>query len=398
MAQQPVGSDTGLSDHRAARPVDTARAHATTFGAQAEQQEAAGALTEASLAPLRDANLFGLMAPAELGGLEASPCDTLETFEEVSRAEGAVGWVLTTCAFATGLAGAFLGDDAAAEVFRDGMPIIAGAGAPVGRARTVEGGFVLDGRWSYGSGIRHATHTHNGALILDPDGEVRSDLGPHIFVTPIEAATLDDQWDVLGLRGTGSVDYAIEDCFLPDGFGHQTRGAVQRRGGATYTIGTAGMSTIAHTGFFLGIGRRVLDELADVARTKGAPGSRLTDSETFLDGYAAAEAGYRAARALVFETWRAIEHRIALGAAVDVGHIAAAQVAMCHLASASTDAATFAYQAGGGTSLRQGALQRAFRDTFAGRQHARVSGAVMRANMRTLLLAGPSEGTSNGRA
>jgi len=69
-----------------------------------------------------------------------------------------------------------------------------------------------------------------------------------------------------------------------------------------------------------------------------------------------------------------------------------------NLASASTEAATFAYQAGGGTNLRQGALQRAFRDTFAGRQHARVSGTVMRANMRTLLLAGPSEGASNGRA
>lgn len=158
-----------------------------------------------------------------------------------------------------------------------------------------------------------------------------------------------------------------------------------------YEVGSLGMSTIAHTGFFLGIGRRVLDELGEVAKSRGGPGG-LTESESFLDGYADAETSYRAARALVFEAWRDMERRLALGTAVEFRHVAEVQMAMCHLASVSTDAAAFAYKAGGGTSLRAGALQRAFRDTFAGRQHARVSAQTMRVSVKELL---SPTGTSN---
>jgi len=357
------------------------------LAARSAEHERQGRLCDDALAALKAANLFGLLTPAELGGLEASPRDTLEVLAEVSRADGSTGWVLTTCAFAAGLAGVYLGDSAASEVFGRGMPIIAGAGAPNGRARPLDRGFELSGRWSYGSGIRHATHTHNGGFIVDQHGEIRRDLGHHIFVTPIAAATLDDAWDVIGLRGTGSVDYAIERCVLPDGYEHPTRGAVQRRGGAIYRVGMAGMSAIAHTGFFLGIGRRVLDELGAVARTKAGG---LVDSESFQEGYGAAEAHYRAARALVFEGWRTVEERVARNQPIERTDVSAVHLAMYHMAWASTSAAEYAFKAGGGVSLRGGPLQRAFRDTLAGRQHVRVSTAVLRACARDLLLPGPA--------
>src|SRR5262245_9263771 len=218
-------------------PVAAARKSASLFAAKSVEHERQGRLSDAALGALRDANLFGLMTPAELGGLEASPRDALEAMEEVSRADGSTGWVLTTCAFAAGLAGVYLSDAAVSEVFSRGVPIIAGAGAPNGRAKKTERGFELKGRWSYGSGILHATYTHNGGLIVDGYGEVRRELGPHIFVAPISAATLDDEWNVLGLRGTGSVDYAIERCVLPQGYEHPVMGAVQQRGGPMYAVG-----------------------------------------------------------------------------------------------------------------------------------------------------------------
>jgi alkylation response protein AidB-like acyl-CoA dehydrogenase len=366
-------------------PASAAKDLAPAFSARSAQHDAEGRLADETVAALKEANLFGLMAPAELGGLEASPCEILETLEEVSRADGSTGWVLMTCAFATGLAGAYLSDVAAAEVFGNGMPIIAGAGAPQGRARMQDGGYLFSGRWSYGSGILHATHTHNGGFIIDPSGEVRSDLGHNIFVAPIAAAVLDTEWNVLGLRGTASVDYAIDNCYLPVGYEHPTVRTVQRRGGPTYQIGMAGLSSIAHSGFCLGTGRRVLDELVLVARAKAGQSS-LIDSESFQEGYGVAEAKHRAARALVFECWRAVEKRIAAGQAVERPHIAATQIAMCHMAAASTEAAEFAYKAAGGVSLRDGPLQRAFRDTLAGRQHVRVSASVMRTCARELLI------------
>ncbi|HKP58516.1 MAG TPA: acyl-CoA dehydrogenase family protein [Polyangiales bacterium] len=367
-------------------PVAAARSSAAFFSAQSVTHEREGRLCDGAVDALKTANLFGLMTPRELGGLEASPRETLETFAEVSRADGSTGWVLTTCAFAAGLAGVYLSDHAVSRIFSRGVPIVAGAGAPNGRAQKQPHGFELSGRWSYGSGIRHASYTHNGGFIVDERGELRKDLGHHIFVTPIDAATLDDEWNVIGLRGTGSVDYAIDRCQLPQGFEHPTSGAVQRRGGPLYAIGMAGMSAIAHTGFFLGIGRRVLDELVDVACVK--PGGRsgaLADSESFQEGYGLAEAQYRAARALVFESWRTIEERVAADRQVERAHITAVHLAMYQMAWASTAAGEYAYKAAGGVSLREGPLQRAFRDVLAGRQHIRVSTSVLRACARDLL-------------
>ncbi|MGE3075460.1 MAG: hypothetical protein AB7N24_17225 [Dehalococcoidia bacterium] len=367
-------------------PVALARETSAIVAAGAEEQERTGQLAPEALGALKSANLFGLMTPAELGGHEAKQTEILEVFAEVSRAEGAVGWVLTTCAFATGLAGVFMNDSAVDVVFGKGMPIIAGAGAPGGRAVAVDGGFRFSGRWSYGSGIRHATHTHNGGLILDAGGAVRKDLGHHIFVAPIEATALDTEWDVLGLRGTGSVDYSIDDVFLATGYEHPTVAPIQRRGGPMYRVGMAGLSALAHTGFFLGIGRRVLDELASVARSKRGVGSgTLSESETFLDGFGLAEAKYRAAKALVFETWSEIERLTDAGQPIGQTLIAETQLAMCHMAWASTEAAEFAYKAGGGAALRSGPLQRAFRDTLAGRQHVRVGAHVLRGAATALL-------------
>jgi hypothetical protein len=149
-----------------------------------------------------------------------------------------------------------------------------------------------------------------------------------------------------------------------------------------YGVGMAGMSALAHTGFFLGIGRRVLDELVDVVRTTR---SSLAESESFLEGYGMAEAQYRAARALVFESWRAVEERVAASRPIERSHITAVHLAMHQMAWASTQAAEYAYKAGGGVSLREGPLQRAFRDVLAGRQHVRVSAAVLRSCARDLL-------------
>jgi indole-3-acetate monooxygenase len=373
-----------LADRRLS-PVVATRAHSALWAAKAAEHEQLGRLSDEALAALQRENLFGLMVPEELGGLDASPTDTLEVFAEVSRADAASGWVLTTCAFAAGLAGIYLSDAAVADIFRHGVPIIAGAGAPNGRARRVEHGYALTGRWSYGSGILHAAYTHNGGFIVDDAGEIRRDLGHHIFVAPIAAATLNETWDVLGLRGTGSVDYAIEGCVLPLGYEHPMLGALQRRGGPINAVGMAGLSALAHTGFFLGIGRRVLDELAAVARGKGGRAGRLADSESFQEGYGLAEAKFRAARALVFESWRAVEQRAAAGLAIERGHVSELSLAMHHMAWASTEAAEFAYKAGGGVALREGPLQRAFRDTLAGRQHVRVSAGVLRACARELL-------------
>ena len=74
-------------------------------------------------------------------------------------------------------------------------------------------GFMLSGSWSFASGIKHGTHIHTLGVI-EGTGEAR------IFVLPVEKATLIDNWDVLGLRATGSIDYRIDSVFVPEGYTH----------------------------------------------------------------------------------------------------------------------------------------------------------------------------------
>ena len=74
-------------------------------------------------------------------------------------------------------------------------------------------GYRLSGSWSFASGIKHAQWIHTLGIVEDT-GQ------PQIFVLPVEKAQLIDNWDVLGLRATGSIDYVIEDVYVPDGFTH----------------------------------------------------------------------------------------------------------------------------------------------------------------------------------
>ena len=91
--------------------------------------------------------------------------------------------------------------------------MITGQGTRPGTAVSTDGGYLLSGSWSFASGIKHSTHIHTLAII-EETGE------PRIFVLPVEKATLIDNWDVLGLRATGSIDYTIDSVFIPEAYTH----------------------------------------------------------------------------------------------------------------------------------------------------------------------------------
>ena len=119
--------------------------------------------------------------------------------------------------------------------------MIAGQGTRPGTAVPQAGGFSLSGSWSFASGIKHATHIHTLGVI-EGTGE------PRIFVLPVGEATLIENWDVLGLRATGSIDYRTTNVFVPEAYTHFAVTESPKRGGALYTIGIAGFAVICHSG------------------------------------------------------------------------------------------------------------------------------------------------------
>jgi alkylation response protein AidB-like acyl-CoA dehydrogenase len=123
--------------------------------ANADEAEAMRTLPQASVTALRESGLFALMLPTELGGAEADPMTQIEVIEAVSFIDPSTGWSYAIGASALSFC-ALLPDEAIARMFADGRtPTFAGAIMP-GRAEPVAGGYRVTGRWSWGSGIRHA--------------------------------------------------------------------------------------------------------------------------------------------------------------------------------------------------------------------------------------------------
>ncbi len=347
-----------------------------------------GRLAEPVVDALHSEGLFGMWMPKSLkGGSELDPLSSLQVIENLAYGDPSAGWVLMAAALAIGTGGAYLDDAAVKQLFGGTrMPVIAGQGTRPGTAIPEKGGFRLSGSWSFASGIKHGTHIHTLGLIQGTN-EAR------IFVLPVEQATLlNDSWDVMGLRATGSIDYKIDGALVPEAYTHAALTETPKRGGALYTLGIVGFACMCHSGWACGIGRRLLDELAANVRARGGRAGTQSTSESFLEQYAQAEGTYRAARALVYETWRDVWSTVERGDKASVRQHTLLRLAMAHVTWAAHDVAAFVYKSAGTTGLRAGTIQRLFRDMHAGTQHLVASPPVFRAVGREL--AGLAEGHS----
>jgi alkylation response protein AidB-like acyl-CoA dehydrogenase len=361
-----------------------AKAVATLADRHADEGDRLGQLAQPVVDALLRERILAMWVPRTLGGGELDAVSSLQVIENLSYGDPSTGWVAMAASLAIGTGAAYLKDDAIDELFGGGrFPVIAGQGTRPGNAVPHDGGFRLTGSWSFASGIRHATHIHTLGVI-EGTGE------PRIFVLPVDQATLVDNWDVLGLRATGSIDYRTDNVFVRDAFTHFAVTEEPLRGGDLYRLGIIGFAVIAHSGWACGIGRRLLDELASKVRSGvGRSGTQAT-SESFHEQYAQAEAAYRSARAFVYETWADVQQTMSRGERLSVRQQTLMRLAMANITWASHGVSEFVYKTAGTMALRSGTIQRLFRDMHAGTQHITSAPPVFRAIGREL--AGLAEG------
>jgi alkylation response protein AidB-like acyl-CoA dehydrogenase len=337
-----------------------------------------GRLAEPVVEALHREGLLAMWVPKAVNGAELDPVSSLEVIENVSYGDPSAGWVLMAASLAIGTGAAYLGDAAVKQLFSGKrLPVIAGQGTRPGTAVPEKNGFRLSGSWSFASGIKHGTHIHTLGIIQGT-GE------PRIFVLPVEQVQLIDNWDVMGLRATGSIDYKIDNVFVPDEYTHFAITETPKRGGSLYTMGIIGFAAMCHTGWACGIGRRLLDELAANVRARGGRAGTQSTSESFLEGYAVAEGTYRAARAFVYESWRDVRATLERREPLSVRQNTLIRLGIAHVTWAAHEVAAFVYKSAGTTGLRAGTIQRLFRDMNAGTQHVVASPPVFRAIGREL--------------
>ncbi|MBI5087465.1 MAG: acyl-CoA dehydrogenase [Actinobacteria bacterium] len=359
---------------------ERAKAMLPLIDANAEYSDEEGELAPAVVEAFHRDGMFTMWVPKELGGSELSPLESLDVLAITSYGDASAGWVQMAACLSIGTGAAYLGDSAVKEMFtEDGYPVIAGQGTRPGTAKSTDGGYLVSGSWSFASGLKHGSHIHTLAII-EETGE------PRIFVVPVDKAELLwDSWDVMGLRGTGSIDYHIHDAFVPEEYSHFAFTTEPKRGGVLYKIGIIAFAEICHSGWAIGVGRRLLDELAALVRSKTGRAGAEVDSDAFQQRYAEVEAKYRAACALVYDAWTDASATIAEGKALSLRQNTLIRLALGHITSTLLEVANYVYLASGTTGLRRGTIQRLVRDVHAGTQHVTSGPGMWRACGRELL-------------
>ncbi|MET8217331.1 3-hydroxy-9,10-secoandrosta-1,3,5(10)-triene-9,17-dione monooxygenase oxygenase subunit [Streptomyces hirsutus] len=192
--------------------LESVRALLPAIGKRAAATDEARRIPESTVRELTEAGVFRMLQPARYGGLESDPVDFYQVVREISAVCCSTGWVASVLGVHPWQLGLFP-RRAQDDVWGDDRDTrISSSYAPVGRLTPVDGGYRLTGRWSFSSGCEHATWALLGALVVGAKGR------PVDFLTvlvPRSDYTIEDVWDVVGLRGTASNDILVESVFVP---------------------------------------------------------------------------------------------------------------------------------------------------------------------------------------
>lgn len=189
------------------------------IAAAAAEIERERRLPEPLVARLKTAGFFGLLVPGTFGGAELDPPAFVEILETIATIDASTAWCLGQTNVCNSV-GAFLAPEVSREIFCGPCPAIIAWGAGFGgRAEAVPGGYRVSGKWSFASGGHHANWLGGHTIVTDAGQERRGKDGVPVTRTmlfPATATSLQDIWHVIGLCGTGSDAYAVEDLFVPE--------------------------------------------------------------------------------------------------------------------------------------------------------------------------------------
>jgi alkylation response protein AidB-like acyl-CoA dehydrogenase len=375
-------SDESLRDELLAE-VEAVAPILTEHGPQSEKL---GRLDEATVEALRKTRLLRFACPRELGGCEADPVTTMEILEAAARIDGSAGWTLGILALTSAMAGAFLSARTAQQIFANGVPPMAGMIAPRGKAEPVDGGYRVTGGWAFGSGIHHADWVIAGAFLTgQPLPAGPRGAGIQMVLLPREQVVIHDNWQVAGLRATGSCDYSIENVFVPDEMTFPLMEMILGNavtGGASLRLGIPAFVTSFHMAIALGIARRSLDEITEqaVEKGRGNPPSPLPTHPHFQFALGKAELQLASARGLALQVLSSLWTEARAGRVPSPSMQAEARAAAVYITEVAQRVTTVAFQsAGGGALFDANPLQRCFRDVHAAGQHFVVSQSAYRA-------------------
>ena len=360
--------------------MDAAREIAPIIEQYRDEAERERRLSKPVLHALRESGLLRMATPKALGGLETDPITRALVVEEVSRHDSAAGWTLENpidWAFYCSR----LPDEGAEEIYSNGGDVVIAAqfGRPL-NAISTEGGYRISGRAPFVSNCYDADWISSTALV-DVDQHSEGEPVTVMVYFPREDCEIIDTWDVMGMRGTGSNDISVTDVYVPKS---RTFPMVpefepgSHYQGPLYRLPFVGAAATGIPTPMLGVARRAVDEVTELALTKTPVASSclLKERSSAQVQLGKAEAVLRSGRSLLLDTVGEAWQRSVDGGTHSLKQKADLLLAMTHAMSSAVQAVELACSIAGTTAFRATSpLERCFRDVQTMKHHVFASEA-----------------------
>jgi alkylation response protein AidB-like acyl-CoA dehydrogenase len=382
------------SDDSATRTLEAARGLGPKIRAAADEIEQGRRLPMHLVRDMQRAGMFRMAMPRAWGGPELDFLTQMRVIEALSMADASAGWC-TMIGVDGGYMTAFIDQAVAREMYRDLDSVTAVTFAPPGKAVKTKDGFLVNGRWPFGSGCQHATWLIGHFLVFDDD-TLR--VGPNglpetrFGFLPAEECEILDTWTTNGLRGSGSHDWTVKDRFIPEERTFNLAAPIIYRQGPLYALPNLLIYKVSGVG--LGIARGAIEDFIAMASNKpmtfkspSASKAAMLRDESFVQcTLAQAEALVSSARGFVYEAFGDLWNTLAAGDPPSLKQRARGRLAMAHGSAACLQAVELLYKANGGSSVYAGnAFDRRLRDMQTANQHTVVSLNTWEVTGRVLL-------------
>ena len=331
----------------------------------ADEAERLGTAPDALVETMRRLRTPMVKVPIEVGGDQLGLADQMRYFEALSYSNPTAGWIGFNHAGVAGLVAALFPESCLGEVFgANPAPLLAGVATPSGTFEFVKGGLRATGTYRYASGVRHADWIMVPAIESSDSGSVR------LLVIPAENTNIGGDWDVMALKGTGSVNVELDGAFVPE---HRTANPLSgpQRGGPMYTLGYQAYVSGENLGFTLGVCQRFFDEITDYAtvKSRGRDG-RLADRGAFQYELGKGQLQVNAARAFGQSSLAHAEETYLANNGLTAGEEQEVVSMMVYCTESAVGAVNRLFHfAGAGSLFTSSVLQRCFRDAHGSAQH-----------------------------
>jgi indole-3-acetate monooxygenase len=356
------------ANSRGIDPVARARDVGPLIAEAADEIERDQQIPAPLLAKIIETRLPRMLLPRSAGGDEVEPWIYLRAIEEISRHDGSVGWNLFVANSAAFIA-PFVPLSAAKTIYDDPRGWIAWGPPNQYTCTAVPGGYRISGQWHFASGSRQATWMGAHANVIEPDGSrrlnrfgrptVKTLLFPKHKATPIH------DWDTLGMRGTASEGYRLDDVFVPDEFtGTREDPTLRRDPGPLYAFTTPGIYSVGVAGVAIGIARAMLDEFITLTREKTPRGLMcLADMPVVQSDVAHREASLGSGRAYLTEILKDVWDSADDIAPIDTKARIRVRLGCAQAIKMAIETADYVYKAAGVSAIFKGTpFERRFRD------------------------------------